>query len=158
MKLLCYFLREENDRDVSSSGASGEKKEICLKNAYSHIIPRWQWSTQGCTAVGEYIAMAVRVIVVLPSFRRPRPFYLEERTEHRPQFQRDRLISQISLEIKTLSRDLFVYCVEFGAKTCLWSVWLIGHRQNTVCGLTEVKERMSTCQSCNGTTQERYLN
>ncbi len=53
-------------------------------------IPRWQGSAQCCTAVGEYIAMAVGVIVVLPSFRRPRPFYLEETTQHQSQFQGDR--------------------------------------------------------------------
>ena len=45
-------------------------------------LPGWQGSTQRCTAVGEYVSVAVRVIIVFPSFRRPRPFDLKQK---RPQ-------------------------------------------------------------------------
>jgi hypothetical protein len=44
----------------------------------THSLPGWQGSTERYAAVGEYIAMAVRVIVVLSSFRRPRAFYLPD--------------------------------------------------------------------------------
>lgn len=40
-------------------------------------LPRWQGSTQRCAAVGEYVSIAVGVIVVLPSFRWPWTFYLQ---------------------------------------------------------------------------------
>lgn len=51
-----------------------------IKHLDTHVIPWWQGSTKCCTAVGEYIPIAIRVIVVLPSFRRPRTFYLKRTT------------------------------------------------------------------------------
>lgn len=46
-------------------------------------VPRRQGSAQGCTAVGEDVAVAVGVVVVLPSFRRPGAFNLWREEGHR---------------------------------------------------------------------------
>lgn len=47
------------------------------------VVPRRQGSAQGCTAVGEDVAVAVGVVVVLPSFRRPGAFNLWGEEGHR---------------------------------------------------------------------------
>lgn len=41
------------------------------------VLPGGQGSAQRCTAVGEDVAVAVGVVVVLPPFGRPRAFDLE---------------------------------------------------------------------------------
>lgn len=77
------LLRAVNDMVCMASYGHLEMHKLLHKNTFTHVIPRWQGSTQCCTAVSEYIAMAVGVIVVLPSFRRPWTFYLEETAQHR---------------------------------------------------------------------------
>lgn len=51
------------------------------------VVPGRQGSTQGCAAVGEDVAVAVGVVVVLPSLGRPGAFDLQRGAEHRVAFR-----------------------------------------------------------------------
>lgn len=54
-------------------------------------VPRRQGSAQGCTAVGEDVAVAVGVVVVLPSFGRPGAFNLCREEGHRRRGRKKKL-------------------------------------------------------------------
>lgn len=54
-----------------------EERVHRLTETQTPSLPRRQGSTQRRAAVGEYVSIAVGVIVVLPSFRWPWTFYLQ---------------------------------------------------------------------------------
>lgn len=62
------FFRTLNDRAYMSSSRNACSTSYKHIQIHTNIVPWWERSTQRCTAVSEYIAMAVGIIVILPSF------------------------------------------------------------------------------------------
>lgn len=77
-QLLCW------EGEESPPGPQGCVWGLC-------VVPGRQGSAQGRAAVGEDVAVAVGVVVVLPSFGRPRAFNLRRDEERRGQRKRTHL-------------------------------------------------------------------
>lgn len=97
----CYAAKLMHGKNPAVPGGPGRscRRPPCVRastaatgqGACVRVVPRRQGSAQGCTAVGEDVAVAVGVVVVLPSFRRPGAFNLWREEGHRRRGRKKKL-------------------------------------------------------------------